>query len=247
MRFAMRPIAALLAVLTLSLPVGSMAQDARPLVTDRPDFTESAILVPTGSLQIETGATFTRRNGSWNGTGPEALVRWAPDGSVELRLTLPNYVSDGRADGFSDAGAGLKVPVGAVAGWTLAAIASITVPTGEQGLSADRLVPGVILTGGRSLDSGWSLGSQAGATWYGAVDDPEWLGTVVVSRGLTDRLGAFAEILVSGGAGAPATVLLHHGYTWAAGPLAQLDLHFGLGLTDASADFLVGAGWSHRF
>ena len=41
--------------------------------------------------------------------------------------------------------------------------------------------------------------------------------------------------------------MLHHGYTVGVRPLTQLDLHFGVGVTRAAPDFLVGAGWSTRF
>lgn len=33
-------------------------RDTAPLVTDRPDFTEAAVPVPRGALQLETGAIY---------------------------------------------------------------------------------------------------------------------------------------------------------------------------------------------
>ena len=52
------------------------AQD--PISTDRPDFTESPVAVPTGRVQLETGATVVRDAGETIGSGPEALIRWSP-------------------------------------------------------------------------------------------------------------------------------------------------------------------------
>ena len=40
------------------------SDDIGPLVTDRPDFTESAVGVPIGRVQIEAGYTWTRKGGA---------------------------------------------------------------------------------------------------------------------------------------------------------------------------------------
>jgi hypothetical protein len=40
--------------------------------------------------------------------------------------------------------------------------------------------------------------------------------------------------------------LLHHGYTYGAGPNRQFDVHFGVGLSSAAPDFFIGAGFAFR-
>ena len=223
------------------------AQVPQPLVTDRPDFTESSVIVPETSVQLETGISLYRAGGSWSGAGPEALVRWAPGTAVEFRLSVPNWVASDAADGLTDIGIGVKVPLGTLKAWSMATVASLTLPTGRDGLTADRAVPSVIVVGGRSLSPVWSLGSQIGISWPNDVDDPLLHATLVVGRGLGSGFGTFAELLLSGRDGDPMIAILHHGYVIAVGPLSQLDFHVGLGLTDVSTDVLIGAGWSHRF
>jgi len=223
------------------------AQDPHPLVTDRPDFTESAVIVPEASVQLETGISLYRAGGSWSGSGPEALVRWAPGTAVELRLSVPNWVASDAVDGLTDMGVGVKVPLGTLNDWSMATVANLTLPTGRNRLTANRAVPSVIVVGGRSLSSLWSLGSQVGIAWPNALDDPLLHATLVVGRGLGDGIGTFAELLLSGRDGDPLTAILHHGYVLAVGPLSQVDFHVGLGLTDVSTDVLIGGGWSHRF
>src|SRR5260370_24881858 len=79
------------------------------IVTDRPDITESAIVVPTASLQAENGATWT---GGRHATGLDicqSLLRLGVGQGVELRLSLPS-----RFEGVS---LGLKRQLGPVRGF----------------------------------------------------------------------------------------------------------------------------------
>ena len=63
------------------LPNSAVGQNTEvaELVTDRPDFTESGIVVPVGSLQFEAGFTWESNAGDVRSfSGPELLVRWGP-------------------------------------------------------------------------------------------------------------------------------------------------------------------------
>jgi hypothetical protein len=86
-----RSIVLLFFVLTISLT----AQQHDPIVTDRPDQTESAAIVPAGWLQIEAGAVY--EEGAWSVVGqdygsawttqvPGLLLRFGVNDHFELRL-----------------------------------------------------------------------------------------------------------------------------------------------------------------
>ncbi len=86
------------------VPALAVAQGVAPtpeLVTDRPDFTESAVVVPLGSLQAEAGATLDRASdGVRTLAGPELLLRWGcstASSSVSARPT--SSTSTGAAPG----------------------------------------------------------------------------------------------------------------------------------------------------
>src|SRR5437870_3062683 len=77
------------------LSTGAIASGAEEpeLVTDRPDFTESSLVVPRGRLQIEGGFSYTRGNSgerAWN--LPEMLLRLGVASRWELRLEAPQYL-----------------------------------------------------------------------------------------------------------------------------------------------------------
>ena len=231
----------------------------QPLVTDRPDFTESAIAVPFGSVQLESGATSERAGGATTISGPEALVRWSFVRGAELRIGLPNAVAI-RTDaipigdaivpaqtlrGVSDASLGAKVELGAVAGWDLALIAEASIPLGDDAVGTTVASPLAILIAGRDVGA-VGLGTQAEVRWDRVLDQVELGGTAVVGTEVVPGVGAFGELaadLVEDRLG----LLGHAGLTVAVAPLVQLDLHAGVGLTDAAPDALVGVGVSARW
>ena len=71
--------------------------------------------------------------------------------------------------------------------------------------------------------------------------------------GLTERLGAFAELFGAEPLDSPpgepsdSAVSADAGLTWLVRPNVQLDLSAGGGLTDATEDWFVGAGISVRW
>ena len=61
------------------------------IVTDRPDVTESSIVVPAGSLQIENGITWTSDRRFQTFDLPESLMRFGLATRTEFRIAVPNY------------------------------------------------------------------------------------------------------------------------------------------------------------
>jgi hypothetical protein len=225
-----------------------------PLVTDRPDFTESAVVVPRGELQVEAGATFERVVDSVDVViAPEALLRWGVLNDLELRIGAPDWQDvSGRGfddSGFGDASLGLKWQIGPLRDWDLALILETTVPTGEDGFTSDAWDPAAILVAGIDLSDSMSFGTQVGMSWESQDDDREalWQATAVVGVGLAETVGTFFEAAAYDTYDDDAAVLLHHGSTWEVRPLLQLDIHVAAGLNDAAPDWSLGAGVSSRW
>ena len=61
------------------------------IATDRPSFTNTSIVVPSGSFQAENGLLVTTSQGQSVLDGPETLLRAGVASKTELRLTVPNY------------------------------------------------------------------------------------------------------------------------------------------------------------
>jgi hypothetical protein len=245
-------------IVTIAIAIGAGATNAQEpdLVTDRPDFTESAVTVPRSSVQFEGGTTWERVGTDDWFSGPELLVRWGLTNRLELRLVPPNLVAvdtdrrGAKTSGLGDGAIGAKVALGGepTAGWDLAMIATASLPTGEDGFTSDAVDPAIIVAAGRDVAPGWSLGTQVQAEWptVGDEREPAWGATLVVGRSLGERAGAFLEMAVMVPNEGDESTVLHHGYTLLVSSRFQLDAHVGVGLSDAAPDVFAGAGFALR-
>ena len=244
--------AAALALFPAMILVAQDTEQELALVTDRPDFTESAIVVPRGTPQFEMGATWVQTGERDELSGAEVLIRWTVAKRIELRFGLPNYISiqDGRTtSGFSDSSIGAKFQLGPIGqNWDLALITATTVPTGSDELSFNSYIPGLILIAGRDISKTWSFGAQVDLAWPELEGDrePVWGGTAVLGAGLSERWGTFVELAIFDLNVIDTSTLLHHGYTYLLRPNMQFDVHGAVGLSDTGPDYLFGFGFSIR-
>lgn len=235
-----------------------------PLVTDRPDFTESSVTVGRGVLQVEMGYTFTEDNSGGGRTGshsfPETLFRYGVLAEwLELRVGW-NYASEELA-GVSSAGSediylGFKIALTPQCGWLpeTALLPQMTVPTGADPFSADEVLPGLNWVYSWELTDRLSTG---GSTQFNrAIDDgsneayTEWAQSWTVAGGLTDELGTYAEWFAFFPHAADTAKPEHYfngGFTYLLNNNLQWDIFAGVGLNDAADDYFLGTGLSIRF
>src|SRR5262245_33491228 len=118
----------LLTCLVLAVATGSPCSTANaegcptntdPIATDRPDVTNSSLVVPTGSLQAENGIDWTVRRGSEALAGTNTRLRLGVAHCTEFVLDVPDYVAafnGPEASGFSNVVVSFKrqlpVPLG---------------------------------------------------------------------------------------------------------------------------------------
>src|SRR5688500_18432971 len=99
--------------LLLSLLLAGPVVAQEPLITHRPDFTESASVVGRSRVQLEGGATLTRAGEVDELAVGEILLRIGIAPRLELRLGANSHVwidgPDGELDGFEDATLGAKL------------------------------------------------------------------------------------------------------------------------------------------
>src|SRR6478735_3568062 len=177
-----------------------------PLVSDRPDFTESTSTVNPGDVQAEGGYTFARSAGERSSSAGELLVRVGLTRFAELRLepgsyswvTSPDGTQSGREDG--EVGAKLRLhnapdenpsPVPAVA-----VILKSSIPTGAAVFREKRLQPEAELATEWTLARHVGLGTNIDMAWPVADDGRRYTEfSVSASFGfdLSARIGAFAE------------------------------------------------------
>jgi len=234
-------------------------------VTDRPDQTESAVVVPRGSVQVEAGLQGARDDEGERREvleGPSTLVRLGVAEGWELRLGWDGVVREevaGRtvADGAGDAELGLKLRLPAASGLEAALLAGLSLPVGEDGVSSGRADPSVRLALARDLTPDRGLGVNLGLARTSAESpagrtrtETDAFYSVVLGLALAPRWGAFVEsfgeVGLTEGAEGPRHAL-DGGVTWLLRDRLQLDAFVGVGLSSAADDWFAGAGLSVRW
>jgi len=237
-----RPCACRIAVTLLALVsaaarpgIGSEPADRGlpELVTDRPDQTESSVLVPPGFAQLESGWTFIREDEGGVRVDshelPGTLVRIGLADELELRLGWAGYLSKEAREGgvevdtqgAGDAEIGVKLRLWGpgpypqagdeLAPSSGALIAALSLPIGAEELTSDRFDPSFRFTASHSLATDLSLGYNLGMVWESRTDPrgerdtlSDYLYTVVLGfAGIAPRVSAFVELFGEIPASAP--------------------------------------------
>lgn len=245
-----------MALLGLVCAAPLAAQEQEPLVSDRPDFTESTGTIAPRHVQVEAGVTWQEVGEEDSLTAGEVLIRLGVGERLEARFGVGSWsridAPAGRADGYDDPTLGLKVrltdpqsdrPPGLPA---VALLLGTSIPVGSDELTADEWQPEAKLALGWDLTDRFSVASNIG--YAAPVDGDERLHQlqVSVSAGIvaTDRLGFFVEAygFSEEEADGEATRYADTGATFALTDDLQLDARIGFGLNDPSPDRYIGVG-----
>lgn len=241
----------LLAAITAAF---ALAQGPSPIVTDRPDFTESSVVVPVGTTQVESGLTHSSVRPDTVTGGPELLIRTSLAPNLEARFGLPNYevVRSGGTStgGWPDASVGIKWQIGPLAdGTDVALILATFLPTGTDSFGSRVIEPEFKFCLSRDLGPGLSLsGMIAGsAPDQGGRRLGAWQTTLSLGRELTDRSGVFFEYAGNFMVRANPQHFVHAGFVYQPCATSQWDIHFGFDMGDPRRNAFIGMGYAVRF
>ncbi len=238
-------------------PSPVLAQSADPpLVTDRPDATESAVSVAPGRFQLEGGYTAARSGSLTLHSLGEALLRVGLTDRTELRLGLSSFrVGAGPGPneaGMDDTSLGAKFVLHRSdgAGPRIAVLADATLPTGSGPFGGEGVQPGGLLAVGWDLSPRVGIGANAGYRYArdGTGRFDELRSSLALGFGLTDEAGLYLEYFADHrpANGRPSEVSLDGGVTLLLSPDLQLDARGEFGLSSAAPDYALGAGVSIR-
>jgi hypothetical protein len=230
----------------------------RPLVTDRPDLTESPITVDAGHIQIESDVVVA----TWREQGGDATValdlmptnvKIGLTNAVDLQLLVPalgiGWDAQGKATSFAgDLGMRLK--------WNLLGndggdVAVGVMPWFFVGGGDLRPGAGLIVPVGIALPGDFGLGTMAVINCVPVGDDAydaEGILTATVSHAIVGDLAGYLEVAARG---RPITregeVLASSGLTWLIGDSIQLDAGLRLPVltTDPRLETFVGVSARH--
>ena len=244
--------------------------EEKPLVTDRPDFTEASSTVGKGRVQLEAGYTFFRDRSDGVVTSshsyPESLLRigmfadWfefrIAQNFGNSRTFSPDAIQN--TDGAEDLYLGVKLGLTEQKGVLpeSALILQSLIPTGSSGVTSGALLPGAnLLYGWEVVKDRLSLGGSSQGNRR--IDETsheyiEFAQSITVGYTLTKKLGAYTEwfaFLPSGAIGEDVGPqhYFNGGFTYKFTPNFQYDIRAGVGLNRRADDFFAGTGFAMRY
>jgi hypothetical protein len=226
---------------------------SQDIVTDRPSVTNSSVVVPSGSLQMENGVNWTAHPGQGALDGSNTRLRFGIAGCTEMLVDLPDYtggVSGRGPSGFSDVAPAIKHQFSGLAeGLNLSATVGLGLPTGAQAISGSGLNPYLQFPWTQDLGSGWTAGGMLSTTWLTGqpqsttVFQPSFL----IDRQVSEHADVFAEYIGDYQTRGLPGQELNFGGSYRLSKTQQIDFHAGFGLNRNSPDYFVGIGYSLRF
>ncbi|WP_423968875.1 transporter [Bradyrhizobium sp.] len=223
------------------------------ITTDRPDVTNSSIVVPTGSLQNENGINFTARDSGQVLDGTNTRWRLGVAPCLELLADLPSYSANLHApgsSGFSDLAPAVKWQVSPVPGTVdLSIVAGAALPTGAAAIAGRGAQPYLQFPWSWELHDGWSVSGMF--TEFFRPSDPTTgrisEATFVLEQALTEKFSVFGEYVGDYPDNAGPSHLFNSGAMYRLGQNQQIDIHLAFGLNHNAPNTIVGVGYSYRF
>jgi Putative MetA-pathway of phenol degradation len=227
-------------------------QKESPIDTDRPDVTNSSVVVPQGSFQSENGINFSQRDGGRAFDGTDSRLRWGVAPCLEILVDIPTYFAALRAplnSGFTDVVPAIKWQISPLPGKIdLSATLGAGLPTGTRAVAGPGVQPYVQFPWSWQLSGGWSVSGML-TNFFMPADPRNKLSTettFVLEREVAERAFIFIEYVgdyhVHGGP----SYLLNSGGGYRITPTQQIDFHVGIGLNDNAPAYTFGMGYSFR-
>lgn len=219
------------------------------IVTDRPNYTESSVTVPKGSLQIESGLIF-----AFNEEGfslmkeislPSSLFRVGITKGIELRI-FNQYekiiYGNNTISGFGDIEIGTKIQILRNDNFQMAFISHLVTPTGTAPLSNDTYGTINKLAAAYRFSDGFASGINVGYSHFG-----EGNGNLLYSLSLGFSVNEKASLYIE--PYGEFTNLedfisnIDGGITYLISDNLQADISFGTGITYRMNYFACGLSW----
>ena len=245
-----------------------------PLVTDRPDFTESTDAVPRGRFQLEMGYTFTydreEKDRVRNHTAPEFLLRVGLFDDFELRLGWEGYswsenqfegqtrggrsvIRENWTQGSNDVLIGFKYKFFEQDGLRphFGIIGALSMPSGSSSVSSGDVDPELVLLWAYDVTDWFSVAGNVGMA-VPTEESGRFLQTsssLSAAFAVSDEVGTYVEYFgfYPNADNSDAAHSLNAGVTYLITDNFQLDVRAGFGLNEEADDFFTGVGFSWRW
>jgi hypothetical protein len=222
------------------------------IATDRPDVTNSSLVVPPGSFQSENGVNFSARGDARTIDATNTRWRLGVAPCLELLVDLPTYVGNvqGLGDrGFTDLSPALKWQISPVPGKIdMSVVVGAALPTGAAVIAGRGVQPYLQLPWSWELRDGWGISGMLTEFFRPSETATRRITetTFVLERRLTDRFSLFTEYVGDYPENAGPSHLWNSGGAYRLNKTQQVDFHFAFGLNHNAPSYVFGVGYSFR-
>jgi hypothetical protein len=247
---------AVLAALAAASGIASAAaaectQPDSSIETDRPDVTNSSVVVPMGSLQNENGIDTSRDHSATilNGTNSRWRLGIAP--CLEVLVDLPTYVTTLRGvgpSGFGDIAPVVKWQISPLPGkFDLSITAGAALPTGATAVSGPGVQPYLQVPWSIALGGGWAVTGME-TNFFAPISDVKfsYQSTLAIEKEFAERSFLFVEYVGNFPSNGRNNQLINSGGGYRIDDHHQIDFHVGLGLDRNAPNYIFGVGYSFR-
>jgi hypothetical protein len=222
------------------------------IATDRPDVTNSSLVVPMGSFQSENGVNFRGQDGGQIIDGTNTRWRLGVAPCLEVLVDLPTYFGPVRGpgnSGFTDVTPAIKWQVSPIPGKIdLSLVAGVALPTGALGIAGPGAQPYLQMPWSWELHNGWGVSGMLTEFFRPAdvITPGITEATFSIEKKVTERASLFVEYVGDYPENASPSQLFNSGGTYRLTPTQQVDFHVALGLNHNAPSYIVGVGYSFR-
>ena len=223
------------------------------IATDRPDVTNSSIVVPVGSLQSENGVNLSSRDGGRTIDGTNSRWRLGVAPCLEVLVDIPSYsanIHGPGSSGLSDVAPAIKWQVSPAPGKIdLSLVAGMALPTGSVEIAGRGLQPYLQAPWSMEVHDGWGVNGMLTEFFRPADFTARQITetTFSIEKKITERSNLFLEYVGDYPVGDSPSQMINSGGSYRLTPTQQVDFHVAFGLNHNAPSYIVGVGYSFRF
>jgi hypothetical protein len=250
LQLTLLPIIAIFGAIDAQADACPTAKDE--IATDRPDVTNSSLVVPMGSFQSENGVNFRGQDGGQSIDGTNTRWRFGIAPCLELLVDLPTYFASVRgpgSSGFTDVAPAIKWQVSPIPGKIdLSLVTGVALPTGAFKIAGPGAQPYLQMPWSWELKDGWGLSGMLTEFFRPSELTAKRITetTFVIEKKVTEKASLFVEYVGDYPENSSPSQLLNSGGLYHLSPTQQVDFHVASGLNHNAPSYIVGVGYSFR-
>ncbi|MDG2147884.1 MAG: transporter [Flavobacteriaceae bacterium] len=214
---------------------------SQDIITDRPDQTESAVVVGEKKIQIESGILNQENSGGEKKLSiPTNLFRYGISEKIELRLNLEH--SDKKNYGIESIEIGSKINFNKNQNslTKIALLSHLLLPKKEENLGIMNLIS-ISHDQIKNLSIGYNLGYTHFMNQYGFLKY-----SIAFGSGLSEKIGFFIETYGEIEKSEIPISNFDSGFTYLVKDNLQIDVSFGLGINNQMNFQSIGISWKSK-